>query len=129
MAQRKAKAEQRRKAKEAAEVALTHEQKYKRQVKARRKERSKRWRRGPPKGFTSFAKAELMGLTAGIIATPQKQDLCIRLDNQVVVTKFKEVVVNRKLASVRAKLRCHEAAEWVVLGRMYSERIGSTIVE
>jgi len=207
-AQRKARVERQRKAKEAAETALTHKQRYKRQVKARRKElaeeayqlipaitalvqqqatnnntlihkynyvimdptaqeaiESSRTEatlgvrhiysdgsmvdkgtrkcsmafavvgeeqatvQGTTKGFASSAKAELMGLIAGIIATPKEQDLCIRLDNQAVVKQFKEVVTNRKQASVRAKLRCDYAAEWAVAARICSERTGSTTVE
>jgi hypothetical protein len=37
---------------------------------------------GTTKGFASSVKAELMGLIAVIIATPQDQDICIRLNNQ-----------------------------------------------
>ena len=79
---------------------------------------------GTTRGFASLAKAELMGLIAGIIATPQDQDLCIRLDNQAVVKQFMEVVVSRKRASARAKLRCDYAAEWAVVARICSERTG-----
>ncbi|KAG9067341.1 hypothetical protein KI688_012124 [Linnemannia hyalina] len=69
------------------------------------------------------------GLIAGIIATPQDQDLLIRLDNQAVVKQFREVVVNRKRASVGAKPRFNCAAEWAVVARICSERTGSTTVE
>jgi hypothetical protein len=51
---------------------------------------------GTTKGFASSVKSELMGLIAGIIATPQDQDVCIRLDNQEVVKKFNDIVINRR---------------------------------
>ncbi|KAF9080091.1 hypothetical protein BGX23_002653, partial [Mortierella sp. AD031] len=84
---------------------------------------------GTAKGFASSVKAELMGLIAGIIATPQGQDVCIRLDNQAVVKMFNDIVVNRRRASVRAKLRCDYAVEWAIVARICSERTGSTTVE
>jgi ribonuclease HI len=84
---------------------------------------------GTTKGFASSVKAELMGLIAGIIATPQDQDVCIRLDNQKVVKQFKEIVVNRRRATMRAKLRCDHAVEWAIVARICSERTGSTTVE
>ncbi|KAK3830074.1 MAG: hypothetical protein JOS17DRAFT_830523 [Linnemannia elongata] len=46
-----------------------------------------------------------MGLIADIIATPQDQDVCIRLDNQAVVKLFNDIVINQRRASVRDKLR------------------------
>ena len=42
---------------------------------------------GTTKGFASSVKAELMGLIAGIIATPLEQDVCIHLDNQAVILR------------------------------------------
>ncbi|KAF9147181.1 hypothetical protein BG015_011218, partial [Linnemannia schmuckeri] len=84
---------------------------------------------GTTKGFASSVKAELMGLIAGIIATPEDQDLCIRLDNQAVVKQFRDVVANRKRASVRMKLRCDYATEWAVVARICNERTGTTTVE
>jgi ribonuclease HI len=84
---------------------------------------------GTTKGFASSVKAEMMGLIAGIIATPPEQDVCIRLDNQAVVKQFKEIVVHRKRASVRAKLRCDYAVEWAVIARLCGERQGSIKVE
>ncbi|KAK3804690.1 MAG: hypothetical protein JOS17DRAFT_808760 [Linnemannia elongata] len=84
---------------------------------------------GKTKGFASPVKAELMGLIAGIIATPQDQDVCIRLDNQEAVKLFNDIVINRRRASVRAKLRCDYAVEWAIVARICSERTGSTTVE
>ncbi|OAQ35387.1 hypothetical protein K457DRAFT_13307 [Linnemannia elongata AG-77] len=84
---------------------------------------------GTVKGFASSIKPELMGLIAGILATPQDQDVCIRLDNQKVVKMFNDIVVNRRRASVRAKLRCDYAVEWAIVARICSERTGSTTVE
>ena len=84
---------------------------------------------GTTKGFASSVKAELMGLIAGIIATPQDQYVCIRLDNQAVVKLFNGIVINRRRASVRAKLRCDYAVEWAIVARICSERTGSTTVE
>ncbi|KAK3836656.1 MAG: hypothetical protein JOS17DRAFT_734820 [Linnemannia elongata] len=84
---------------------------------------------GKTKGFASSVKAELMGLIAVIIATPQDQDVCIRLDNQAVVKLFNDIVINRRRASVRAKLRCDYAVEWAIVARICSERTGSTTVE
>ncbi|KAH7036152.1 hypothetical protein BKA57DRAFT_521286 [Linnemannia elongata] len=72
---------------------------------------------------------ELMELIAGIIATPQDQDVCIRLGNQKVVKMFNDIVVNRRRASVRAKLRCDYAVEWAIVAGICSERIGSATVE
>ena len=66
---------------------------------------------GTTKGFASSVKAEMMRMIAGILAAPPDQDICIRLDNQAVVKQFKAIVVNRKRASVRAKLRCDYATE------------------
>ncbi|KAF9125212.1 hypothetical protein BGW39_007557, partial [Mortierella sp. 14UC] len=60
---------------------------------------------------------------------PPEQDVCIRIDNQSVVKQFKDIVVNRQRASVRAKLRCDYAMEWPVVARICSERTGSTTVE
>ena len=64
---------------------------------------------GTTKGFASSAKAEIIGMIAGLIATPPEQDICIYMDNKRVVKQFKETVVNRKRASVRTKLRCDYA--------------------
>ncbi|OAQ28675.1 hypothetical protein K457DRAFT_1832896 [Linnemannia elongata AG-77] len=85
--------------------------------------------KGTVKGFASSIKPELMELIAGIIATPQDQDVCIRLDNQKVVKMFNDIVVNRRRASVRAKLRCDYAVEWAIVAGICSERIGSATVE
>ncbi|OAQ22724.1 hypothetical protein K457DRAFT_1911505 [Linnemannia elongata AG-77] len=84
---------------------------------------------GTVKGFASSVKAELMGLITGIIATSQDQDVCIRLDNQAVVKMFNDIVVNRRRASVRVKLRCDYAVEWAIVSRICSERTGSTTFE
>ncbi|OAQ24830.1 hypothetical protein K457DRAFT_1898669, partial [Linnemannia elongata AG-77] len=80
-------------------------------------------------GIRIIRQGRTHGLIAGIIATPQDQDVCIRLDNQAVAKMFNDIVVNRRRASVRAKLRCDYAVEWAIVARICSERTGSTSVE
>ncbi|KAG9073390.1 hypothetical protein KI688_001185 [Linnemannia hyalina] len=110
---RRKEAERRTKAKEAAEAALTLKQESKRQVKARRKE-EQMVVKGTTGEFASSAKAELMGLIAGIIATPQDQDLCIRLDNQawVKVHSGNEWKIKADMAAKGAQLQGETAWGW-----------------
>ena len=51
------------------------------------------------------------------------------MNNKEVVKQFKKVVINRKRASVRTKLRCDYAMEWSVVARICRERTGATVVE
>jgi hypothetical protein len=46
-----------------------------------------------------------------------------------VVKQFNDIVVNRRRASVRAKLRCDCAVEWAIITRICSKRTGTTNIE
>ncbi|KAG9067757.1 hypothetical protein KI688_011344 [Linnemannia hyalina] len=56
--------------------------------------------KGDHPGIRIIDESGTNGLITGIIATPQDQDLCMRLDNQMMVKQFREFIVNRKRSSV-----------------------------
>ncbi|KAF9120152.1 hypothetical protein BG015_006134, partial [Linnemannia schmuckeri] len=138
-AQRKGRTENSRKAKVAAEEALTLKQSLRRQVKARRKELTEKAYQlvpnitAPIHQQVTYSKPKHkfkhVIMDQYCRTTPEDQGPCIRLDNQTVVKQFRDAIVNRKRASVRMKLRCVYAAEWAVVARICNERTGITTVE
>jgi exonuclease III/ribonuclease HI len=84
---------------------------------------------GKVSGRASSEKAELMGVIVAVHGMPVAQDIIIRLDNQSVVTKFQELVINRHNILPRKRARVSHSHHWAILAAIVSSRTGTTSVE
>jgi ribonuclease HI len=85
--------------------------------------------KGRTDGHASSTKAELMGLIAAVVATPDEQDIVVRLDNQSVVDQFQHMVQDRENTLPRKRFRSTYAGLWAVLSHIVKQRHGTVRVE
>jgi ribonuclease HI len=83
---------------------------------------------GRTSGYSSSAKAELMGLVAAIVSAPPEQDIIVKLDNQSVVDQYQRLVKDRWNVLPRKRFRSTYAGIWAVLYQVVETRPGGVEV-
>ena len=70
-----------------------------------------------------------MGLIAAVVATPDEQDIMVRLDNQSVVNQYQHIVQDRESTLPRKRFRNTYTGLWAVLSYIVTKRQGRVEIE